>query len=318
MQTIDYRTIPTQLRPHFIQLSDSATFNPPKTITLRDGRALAYIECGDAAGASVFHFHGHPGSRLEALIADKAARTVGVRLIGIDRPGMGYSDFMPGRRLVDWPDDVAELADALGIDRFAVQGASGGGPYALACAYRLADRLSACGIIAGLGPIHRFGTVGMMPLNRVQFALAHRMPWLVRGLFWTYLGRYRRYLDDETQLNQFIEQMAQGLQNTTNDPDAPKLYARETLEAFRQGSRGPAYDAAIFSRPWGFALEEIAFENIYLWHGARDVHVPITMARSVATKLPHCHTHYFAAADHMTVVFNHLAEILQTMSAIKC
>ncbi|MBV7334576.1 alpha/beta hydrolase [Chloroflexi bacterium TSY] len=290
----------------------------PKTITLRDGRTLAYVECGDAKGAPVFHFHGHPGSRLESLIADKAARSAGVRLIGIDRPGMGFSDFKVGRRLLDWPDDVVELADALGLNQFSVQGASGGGPYAIACAYRLADRLLACGIIAGLGPIHRLGTDGMMLTNRVQFALARRMPWLVRGLLWAYLGRYGKYVDNEDSIELLASKMTQGLQNSTKDPDAPNLYIRETLEAFRQGSRGVAYDASLFTRPWGFELEDVTFENVYLWHGERDRHVPVEMARVLATKIPHCRARYFVDENHMAVVFNHLDEVLKAMVLLPC
>ena len=293
--------------------SAAATASRPKTITLRDGRTLAYVECGDVEGTPVFHFHGHPGSRLEALIADKVARSVGVRLIGIDRPGMGFSDFKRGRQILDWPDDVVELADALSINRFSVQGASGGGPYALACAYRLADRLLACGIIAGLGPIHRLGTDGMMLTNRLQFALARRTPWLVQILLWAYLGRYRKYVDDEEMLDLLGVKMGQGLQGTTNDPDVPKLYIRETVEAFRQGSRGATYDASLFARPWGFDLEEVTFENMHLWHGERDVHVPVEMARVIATKLPQCQARFFADEDHMAVVFNHLEEVMKAM-----
>ena len=104
-----------------------------KTIRLRDGRLLGYAEYGVPEGKPVLHFNGFPGTRFEAsLIADAAAR-VGVRLIGVDRPGMGLSDFQPGRRILDWPDDVLELADALGLERFAVMGVSGGGPF---CALR--------------------------------------------------------------------------------------------------------------------------------------------------------------------------------------
>ena len=299
---------------NFAWPSGDAASSMHKTITLGDGRTLSYVECGDAEGTPVFHFHGHPGSRLEALIADKAARGVGVRLIGIDRPGMGFSDFKAGRHILDWPDDVVELADALGINRFSVQGASGGGPYAIACAYSLTDRLIACGVIAGLGPIHLLGTDGMMLTNRVQFALARRMPWLVQVLFWGYLGRYRRYVDDEEGLELLGAKMAQGLRKSTEDPDVPKLYVRETLEAFRQGSRGAAYDASLFVQPWGFELEDVTFEKVYLWHGERDVHVPVEMARALATKLPQCRARYFADEDHLAVVFNHLEEVMKTMS----
>src|SRR5439155_22464969 len=117
-----------------------------KTIQLRDGMTLGYADYGISEGNALFYFHGHPGSRLEArFLADQAAQ-VGIRLIGIDRPGMGLSSFQAGRRVLDWPDDVVALADSLQLDRFAVVGFSGGDPYALACAYKIPHRLTACGI----------------------------------------------------------------------------------------------------------------------------------------------------------------------------
>lgn len=72
-----------------------------KTIKLHDGRSLGYAEFGDPDGKSVFHFHGFPGSRLEVkLMSDDASRN-GVRLIGVDRIGMGLSDFQPDRKMID-------------------------------------------------------------------------------------------------------------------------------------------------------------------------------------------------------------------------
>jgi len=108
-----------------------------KVIQLRDGRTLGYAEYGSSEGKPLFYFHGHPGSRFEARFLAEQAAQVGVRLIGIDRPGMGLSSFKARRRLLDWPDDVVELADSLHLDRFAVVGFSGGGPYTLACAYKV-------------------------------------------------------------------------------------------------------------------------------------------------------------------------------------
>ncbi len=102
------------------------------TIQLRDGRTLAYAEYSKSRGKVLFYFHGGADSRLEARFLAEQAKQAGVRLIGIDRPGMGRSHFKAGRRLLDWPDDVIELADHLHIDHFAVVGVSGGGPYALA------------------------------------------------------------------------------------------------------------------------------------------------------------------------------------------
>jgi pimeloyl-ACP methyl ester carboxylesterase len=100
-----------------------------RTIRLLDGRRLGYAEWGDPGGRPLFFFHGWPGSRIEGYLGDEAARARGVRLIAIDRPGMGLSDFQQHRTLVDWPDDVVQVAAALGLNRFAVLGISGGGPY---------------------------------------------------------------------------------------------------------------------------------------------------------------------------------------------
>ena len=118
--------------------------NTNLTIKLKDGRTLGYIDLGNKDAKNVlFHFHGFPGSRLEAnLLSEMDIDMTNIRLISIDRPGMGLSDFKKNRTLLDWPEDVVELADALGIDKFAVEGISGGGPYAAACAYKIPDRLT--------------------------------------------------------------------------------------------------------------------------------------------------------------------------------
>jgi pimeloyl-ACP methyl ester carboxylesterase len=94
------------------------------TIRLSDGRRLQAFEVGKSDGPSIFHCHGNGSSRLEVLTVAAAAEQLGVRLISLDRPGIGRSDPKPGYRLLDWPDDVVEVADQLGIEQFAVEGFS--------------------------------------------------------------------------------------------------------------------------------------------------------------------------------------------------
>ncbi len=100
-----------------------------RRIKLRDGRALGYAEFGSPEGEPVFYFHGFPNSRVDWLISDPddAAGALNTRIIAPDRPGYGLSDYQRGRKLLDWPQDVLELANALQIDKFAVLGISGGG-----------------------------------------------------------------------------------------------------------------------------------------------------------------------------------------------
>lgn len=138
-------------------MNTTISFSPTnKTIPLRDGRTLGYAEVGNSEGNTVFYFHGHPGSRLGARFLANHAAQADIRLIGIDRPRIRLSTFKAGRHLLEWPNDVVELADTLQIERFAVVGFSDGGPYALACAYKIPQRLTACGIVAGVGHTGRF------------------------------------------------------------------------------------------------------------------------------------------------------------------
>ena len=100
-------------------------------------------------------------------------------MITVDRPGHGLSDFFPGKTLLDWPDDVIELADHLGFDKFIVEGFSGGGPYALACAYKIPDRLDCCGILSGMG-LRNWSKKGMMRINRMGAFIARYLPFLLK------------------------------------------------------------------------------------------------------------------------------------------
>ena len=145
----------------------TATTLTASVLRLPGGRELSYCEFGDRAGIPVFGFHGTPGSRLQVAPTAVTPLPPGIRLIVPDRPGYGHSTFYPERRLTDWPNDVAAIADYLGIDRFAAFGLSGGGPHVLACAHALAPRLIGVGCVSGVGPLwDPAAAQGMLPLNR--------------------------------------------------------------------------------------------------------------------------------------------------------
>ena len=128
------------------------------TITTSDGRTLAYCEWGDPAGLPVFSLHGTPGSRLSRHPDEDVYRQSGVRVITYDRPGYGASTRHPGRRVADASADVAAIADALGLQRFAVFGGSGGAPHSLACGALMPDRVTRCASVVGPAP---FGDEGL-------------------------------------------------------------------------------------------------------------------------------------------------------------
>lgn len=236
------------------------------TVTLPDGRDLAYEEYGDPAGFPVLHFHGGLSSRLDAAPAHPAAAAMGVRLVSPDRPGIGRSSFMPHRRLVDWPADVVHLADALGIDRFAVMGWSAGGAYAAVCAAKLGDRVTAAALLSSSVPIDLYGTTrGLTAEDRVLMLLARRSPHLCATVMRVSIinASNARLL---RSVMRAIPPVDRSVLREWGPPDLALAFVRESLS---QGTDGNVLDYRIFGDPWGFALEEIRVP-VQIWEGSDD------------------------------------------------
>jgi pimeloyl-ACP methyl ester carboxylesterase len=282
-----------------------------KTLRLEDGRLLGYAVYGDPAGRPVFYFHGFPGSRLEARLADQIAARLGVRVIAVDRPGFGLSDFKPHRTIFEWPDDVVKIADALGINRFAAIGVSGGGPYAAACALRIPQRLIAVAIVCGLGPLDIPDcTDGMIRKNHLIFFLGRRLPWLAR----ISLGRmaYRVRRNPEEMLGRMLVELPDPDKAVLERPEVKNTMKDNIVEALRRGSRGVACELLLYTRPWGFLLNDIA-TRVDLWHGEQDASVPPTMGRYQASTIPNCRAMFYPGEGHFSLVINHMEEILSSL-----
>lgn len=288
--------------------------SPSKQIRLHDGRKLAYAEYGDSQGWPVLHFHGWPGSRLEGKFFAEEAAKRGVRMIGVDRPGIGLSDFKPGRRVLDWPADVVELADQLGLGRFAVQGWSGGGPYVLACAYKIPKHLSACGLMACVGPAH-LDKQGMLLGMRITLMLGQNAPWLLAPWVWLTWGRYgsdvRRL---EAALQSFTGSLPKPDQEVYARQENTRTVAESMAEAARQGVRGLAYDARLLGQPWGFELKDIKLERVHLWHGELDANVPAGMALGVAQAILQSRIKTYPGEGHLSLIINHAGEMLAELA----
>lgn len=289
------------------------------TITLSDGRRLGYAEYGDPAGRPVFLFHGLPGSRLQRPTDESAALELGARLIAIDRPGFGRSDFQIDRGLPDWPRDVAALADALAIDQFAVAGISAGGPYALACAARLPERVTAAAIASSPCPTYLPGVLtGMIRSNQIVIRTAQRTPPRLAG-------QIARLINTITGRNpKLIAALVFGLVSTplTDEerlalarPEIGEMYMGSVMEAYRNGWGGHAWELIVLNRPWGFALEQIQVP-VYLWHGEADQLVPPVMGRYLAARIPTCTAEFVPGAGHL-LVFTHWPGMLAALLGAK-
>jgi pimeloyl-ACP methyl ester carboxylesterase len=280
------------------------------TITLSDGRILAYAEYGDPRGKPVFFFHGMPGSRFFHP-PDGITRKMGVRLITTDRPGYGASTFQPGRRFLDWPADIIQLADALGFNNFAVAGHSGGGPYTLACAFALPDRVTAAAALSGAGPVDAPGaTHGMSAANRFGIIVGPYVPWpLWRVIIWVF---YHRRADDPAgDIDRGTGRRPLADEEQVRKPEVRAACILSEVEAFQPGLRGLAWDARLLTRPWGFRLEDIHIP-VFLWYGTADDQVTIPMARYMAGKISGCKITICENEAHL-LMFPHWEEILSQL-----
>ncbi|HSR24476.1 MAG TPA: alpha/beta hydrolase [Candidatus Eisenbacteria bacterium] len=281
----------------------------PRTsvIRLRDGRRLAFAEWGDPHGRPVIHHHGTPGSRLEHEAAPDEYRAAGVRVITPDRPGYGLSDPLPGRTLLDWPADVAELADALGLERFGVTSLSGGGVSALACAVRIPERLTGVVLTGCPGPMDRPGALrDMRLLNRAGMLLARRTPALLNAGCRLLGGAVRRHPGF------FYERSSRDKpapdRRWLSLPEVRRAEVATIAEALRPGVAGYVQDVLLLAHAWGFAPGEIAVP-VQLWHGDVDTVVPLHHAQHLASAIPRASLRVCAGEGHM-VMWSHLTEVL--------
>ncbi len=292
---------------------------PPRrdeTIKLRDGRRLAYAEWGDAEGAPVFFFHGNPGSRLYCPNAPVTA-SAHVRLLTLDRPGVGRSDVLPRRTFADWPKDVIEVADALGIDRFGVVGWSAGGPYAAACAALVANRLTAVGIgacraLSQFNVVENPAAYGELTADERQlFQLAQRDPDAAAlAAAEADEERVRALWDNpDGWFNQV--QLPEVDQQYLEDPGRRRAFLEAMREGVRQGPDAFAWEEIDVFLPWGFRLADIAIE-VHVFHGEQDAWVARRHVDFLVATLPRARLTAWADAGHGPG--RHWREILQAVT----
>jgi pimeloyl-ACP methyl ester carboxylesterase len=283
-------------------------------LTLPDGRTLAYAEYGDPKGWPLVFLHGFPGSRLAAGVVDAAASEGGVRVLAPDRPGLGLSSPRSGRTLLDHAEDVRGLADALGIDRFAVLGESGGGPYALACAYALRERLHGTAVVCGLGPVGCAGATNAIALKeRIGYAIAARAP-LVAGRALVPFAAWARH-SPRSFGHVTRWQLGEADREALRGP-LGGLVAADFAEAFRQGGRGVGEDLALLFRPWPFDPAAIRVPVLF-FHGTSDRTVSLAAARGVARTVPGARLEIFEQEGHFSLLARHADLVLRALQALR-
>ncbi len=269
-------------------------------MTLSDGRELAWTEFGDAQGWPVFGFHGTPGSRRQICVHNADARAAAVRFVTLDRPGYGLSTFQPGRRLVDWPADVEQVADHLAIGRFSVMGVSGGGPHAAACAALLKDRVAVAGIVGGAGPLaHPRIARDLTRADKVMASLARRRSVTVRLLVSAEAALASRF--PNRALDLFARQLPTPDAEVLRRPEVRELFELEMAGASWATGRAWAQDLGLFASDWGFELQAIEVPVI-LWQGDEDRAVPLEHARLMHDEIAGSVLHVVEGEGHLFIV----------------
>ena len=274
-----------------------------RTVTTADGRRLAYLEAGDPQGPLVLHNHGGPGSRFEAQLLADFAEGNGIRLVCVDRPGIGRSSPQKTRTFSGWAADLMTVADALGRHEFGVTGWSEGGPWALAAAaYIDSARLRHVSSIAG-GSYGAFGDNSAAEhLSKIDalggFLALHFEPGF--RLMYATLGLTAEH---------FRRSFSAQVRKSVNDYDRAVLlrpgfeqtFATETAECFAQGSDGLVRDAEMLYRHWSFDVRAIA-RPVHMWQGTDDTLVPAVINEEVAAAMPGAVWHPVEGAGHFVAV----------------
>lgn len=279
-----------------------------------DSRTLSMAQWGDPGGVPVFTLHGTPGSRLGRHPDENAVRDAGMRVITYDRPGYGASDRHAGRRVVDCAADVAAIADALGIDRFFVTGASGGGPHSLAVAAQLGDRVLAAECVVSAAPYDAVGLdflAGMDPENLREFGWAQQgEPVLHRELTREAADTLARMANDPSKALSDDWELDGSDRALLARKDLQTIFHEMVREAFRNGVWGWVDDDLALISPWGFDVTEIGVP-VTVRYGEKDVLVPATHGAWLAANVPHATVVINSDAGHLTAPEDRLKQLVE-------
>ncbi len=291
------------------------TAHSSQVVPLPSGAALAIEEYGAPGGQPVLFFHGWPSAAVQGALLHEAAAKLGIRILAVSRPGLGASAPQRGRKFVDWPPLVRELAAALGLARFRVLGVSGGGPYSLACAWALPDLVEAATVICGAPPLAEAGSAaGFNFAYRTMLGVHRRLPWLLRGFF-----RVLRPLA-RVEAPDWMMVMLRGAlvgpdRATLADPAISKMCSDGFRGAWGAYRDGVFEEGELYTEPWGFALEEIRIP-VRIWHGTEDGNFSHTLT-GYTRRIPGVELRIVPDEGHYSLPIRRAGEILADLIAIR-
>jgi len=256
------------------------------TVAVRDGRRLSFAEYGNPRGAAIVWMHGTPGARRQIPLEARAyALANDLRIIGIDRPGIGSSTPHLYPNVGGWTGDLELLLDALAIDTCRLIGLSGGGPYALAAGANLPQRVHGVGVLGGVaptaGPDAAEGGIIQLAVHAAPLLQVARVP---LGIALTGVIRLVKPLAG-TGLDLYAAVQPPGDKNLLSRPEFKAMFLDDLLHGSRFQTSAPISDLVLFTREWGFSLADVTVP-VRWWHGDEDHIVPFRHGQHVVDRLP--------------------------------
>lgn len=293
---------------------DPPPVGEPRFWEISPGRRLAWNEYGDPEGHPVMYYHGWPSSRLQARLTHTLAKDRGLRIIAMDRPGMGRSTLEPRRRLATWPELMERFADSLGIGKFGQLGVSGGGPYVLACAARMPERLSGSTVLGGAVPLEESpaGLRGLHPAYRLLIPI-RRLPGAVFSPVFRLAGLAAGWDPAKPPMSWAVRSLAaEDRELLLANPELRTVLTTSFQEAIR-GS-GVMTDAEIYFQALDFDPGKVRHPIRY-WHGGDDRNIPLALVRGFTGRIAGAELVVENDLGHFSLVIRRAAAALDHLAA---
>ena len=256
------------------------------TVAVRGDRRLSFAEYGPRHGPAIVWMHGTPGARRQIpLEVREYADRRGVRIIGIDRPGIGSSTPHLYPDVLDWTHDLELFLETLAIDTVRLIGLSGGAPYALAAGAALPDRVHGIGILGGVAPTCGPDAVDDGPIQlAVRLAPLLTLARVPLGVTITQAIRVIKPLAGPA-LDLYAALQPPGDKNLLSRPEFKAMFLDDLLNGSRFQTTAPLADLILFTRPWGFEAADVRVP-VRWWHGDADHIVPLRHGQHLVDRLP--------------------------------
>lgn len=260
-------------------------------IGLPDGRQVSVIEQGTQSGTPVVYLHGSPGSNKDHCKHEELYQELGVRMLSINRPGIGKSTGQQGWNAISFADDLKNVLDTLEIEKTAVSGFSSGGLHACAFAHQHPDRITKLGLLGSVAPFD------IPELNASRTEASKQLHDMARDNLDALVEQFSGVTTADALLGVIHSIVAPADQQIFDQPDIAEQFLLAYSDLLPDGLRNIFNEIGMINSPWGFSPSGITAET-HIWHGTADINVPIECCKYLTNQIPSAKAHCIEGAGH--------------------